>query len=240
MLEKGLKAYARAKKKYGSSLGMIGAQSMKPRERYLKKKAEEIGDSPGKTVADRPLRPRKSLGIKIVISVKNGTMKEMRAALKAVSKKLHLRTSPPGLKLLAKNIVKLEYDEMEHMLGVTMGGAPILKEKNFVFDGPSVKVAVFNDDICNIYKVFRGKKKLKLLHSFDRDYRLKISKERELRYWIDPVVTLDGKKFSWEELKKGIAFDCLPERVHVELTGIAARGERGTYKYNVVFDPKKE
>jgi len=232
-LETGVKKYKTAKEKRGSGMGMVGAESLDGKIEYLRKKANAEGDAAGMQIKDRPPKKKTYLKCSLNIIVKDNKYEEMVAELKKVERSMTLNVEPRGLKLLQKKVLKLKYDKEKHQFSVMLNNTPCSVEKNFELKQESAKVAVYDQDVCNIYKVDRDTEKVELLKSFEKDYHLKITKGKDIGSWKDTVLKVNDKEYSWQDMKKGISFDFLPKKLKIDLKGVTQSGKEKTISLTV-------
>jgi len=212
---------------------MVGAESLDGKIEYLRKKANAEGDAAGMQIKDRPPKKKTYLKCSLNIIVKDNKYEEMVAELKKVERSMTLNVEPRGLKLLQKKVLKLKYDKEKHQFSVMLNNTPCSVEKNFELKQESAKVAVYDQDVCNIYKVDRDTEKVELLKSFEKDYHLKITKGKDIGSWKDTVLKVNDKEYSWQDMKKGISFDFLPKKLKIDLKGVTQSGKEKTISLTV-------
>jgi tetratricopeptide (TPR) repeat protein len=229
-LEKGVKKYKAAKEKKGSGMGMVGEEHLDKKIAALKKKAEEHGDVGNQ---DKPKEKKDYVKFNLNISEKNGKYEEMQKELKTIQGHMAFAVQPYGIGLLKKKIVKMKYDNEKKEFSVTLNNSPCAKPQKFEIKGKNAKIAVFELDTCNIYKVTPETEEVELLKSYDKDYKLRISKGSIIEDWKDMTVKCNGKEHTWEELDKGLPYDYLPEKLNLEITGTTPSGKKEELKFTV-------
>lgn len=235
-LETGLKKFKEAKEKHGSSMGMVGADSVEQRLAYLRKMANKYGNA-SDGVKDKAPEKKQLLKFNLQIIVKDDKFEEMNSQLKESIASLSISVEPYGFRILKKNICTLKYDKETKKFSVLLHKSPLIELKDLVLQKPKAKIAINDLDTCFIYSIDRDTGKVSTVVSFEKDYKLKITKGEGLKSWQDPAIKINGKEHSWKVLKEGLPMDYLPKKLDVEVNGLSATGKKKNLKFTT--DPRK-
>ncbi|NOY75008.1 MAG: hypothetical protein GXP32_04365 [Kiritimatiellaeota bacterium] len=231
-METGLEQYQKGKEKHGRSMGMIEAKSVDKKLAYLRWKAKKFGDAPGMEIKDIP--PGKTyVNINVNVIMKKGTRENMKNGMKNALVTLNLNIQPYGIGLLKKNILTMRYDKKKKQFAVLLNNSPCAVKNNIVFKDETANIAVIDLDVCNIYRVDRDTGEAELRESYEKDYKLTVSKGNRIRLWKKAEISLNNKKHTWKELAKGIHYDFLPEKLNVKLKGISPSGKHKKTEFTV-------
>lgn len=89
-------------------------------------------------------------------------------------------------------------------------------------------------NIARYKEMARQAEKIK---TYEKDYVLSLQAGKKILARDRSAITINGKKYRWKELGRGIPYDYLPERLEIEINGATPEGEKMNFKHS--FDPSE-
>ncbi len=225
MYETGLAKYKAAKEKRGSGMGMVGLEhlpGMIQRYKELARKAE----ADAKKKAD----PARMVKVTIIPVVKKGKGAELARVLKETAFSMTSSVEPHGFRLFEKAAAKLAYDHKKQEISIVLNGKSCGQAQKCKLEEEESIVALHMLDMTYIFSINRDTGQAKKLASYERDYKLKISRGATVLKWADSAIKINDKKHDWQESEEGIPYDYLPKKLNLEISGTTEDGKKVALK----------
>jgi tetratricopeptide (TPR) repeat protein len=225
--EKGLKMFRAAKAEAGNSMGMIGGS-----EEELEKRIAHLRE-----MAAQSAEQQDALTFRLETIVKDDRAKalnDMRAGADAI---MSMRVQPHGIRLFEVAPATVQYDAEHKEFVVLLNGERAGPGVSGALKEGKTRVAVGTLDMQYLFEIDSETGASEKRDTFELDYVLRIEPAPSIQAWKTPGLDLNGAPHTWAELREGVPFDFLPEKIELEVRGMTPEGEER--KLQFTLDPAR-
>lgn len=224
-LGRALQCFANARDD-GQAVGIVGGTetTIRAQVAQLQERARRFPAGPHTRVTDE--LGEQELHVAVSIQVKEGKEEQLLKELAAAAATLSMNVGPEGLRIFDVAPASLTYDRERKHLTATLNGKPFGKPIPFQLKGEKARVAVNTVDCCYLFEIDATTSQATKVARFEKDYVIKLEPGIKFRALKDVVATLNGKKYAWAELLKGVSLDLLPKTLEISLEGTNPKGRR--------------
>ena len=170
------------------------------------------------------------LKVTIIPVVKKGKGAELARVLKETAFSMTSSVEPHGFRLFEKAAAKLAYDHKKQEISIVLNGKSCGQAQKCKLEEEESIVALHMLDMTYIFSINRDTGQAKKLASYERDYKLKISRGATVLKWADSAIKINDKKHDWQESEEGIPYDYLPKKLNLEISGTTEDGNKVALK----------
>lgn len=84
-------------------------------------------------------------------------------------------------------------------------------------------------DCCYIFKIDPTTGQTEKIARYEKDYTITLQPGARVSALTDVEAMINGKRYDWDDLLKGVPFDYLPEKFDAEITGFTPSKKRETF-----------
>lgn len=213
--ERGLQMLRKAKETKGSSMGMVGSSEEELEARIAEYRAR----------AATPDEAKNALAIQLDVVVKGDREKDLKKFWAQGDVTMSMKTQPHGFRLFESAPATVHYDTQRKEFEVLLNGTRIGPGVAGALKDGTTRIVVSDLDMLYLFEIDAGSGAAKKVDALEVDYTLKLEPGPLVKDWGSPGVEIDGKLHPWEELKAGLPFDFLPEKMNLIIKGTAPGGE---------------
>ena len=168
------------------------------------------------------------IGLAVEAVVKEGKAEELRRDLAAAEAVLSVDVQPRDLRLFDKAGGALRFDPRAKELAVVVAGVPCGNPVPFnpkAADG-NARVAVESIDCYYLYDINVKTGEARPAARYEMDYKVSVKPGPILLAAPEVMVMINGKRYEWAAVQKGVVFDCLPDEWSVVVEAPSQSGGR--------------
>lgn len=213
--EKGLNLFRQARAAAGSGMAMIGGS-----EEELEKRIAHF-----RRMAAQPEDPQDALTFRLETIVKGDRARALNDMRAGADVTMAMKVQPHGIRLFEVAPATVQYDAERREFVVLLNGAPAGPGVPGALKEGRTRVAVGALDMQYLFEIDPETGVAEKRDAFELDYILRIEPAPSIQTWKTQGLDLNGAAHTWAELREGVAFDFLPEKIELELRGVTPEGE---------------
>jgi len=229
-MAKALELFTRAREA-GEGMGMVGGDeaALRMEIQKLARKARQF-PAPDDAEIEDELR-EDEISVHVSVLLKEGKLEDLRRALAAAHVTLSMEVQPYGLKIFDVAPVSLRYDPEKREILLLLHNTPCAKPVPFEAKADEIRVAIATLDCYYLFALNVATGEAKRIARFEKDYVVRVVPALKVAAYADVVATINGQRYAWEELLKGVKFDFLPKEFEIVVEGTTPSGVRRTSRF---------
>ena len=240
-MEKAIQRFAKLKEEAPDGQGVpAGAiESLQIELGRLQSKAQQY-PTPAEAPIEAPL-PDSEFSFAVTVKLKEGKLEDLQRAVAAAAAQFRLTVQPADLRLFDLPAASLRYDKAKKQILVLLHDTPVAKPLPYEAKAKVSSVALHTADVTYIVQVDAEAGTAERIAQFDKDYVVALRPGVKLSAYADVSLRLNGSAADWDDIRKGISYDRLPQQFDVVLEGTTPTGRRITAHVTVdAQEPKLE